>query len=87
MTSHTSQLIRLAGPADGPEIERLAQLEGRRIEGELLVAEVEGELRAAVAVEDGASIADPFRSTAHLVEMLERSREHLRGRADPASAR
>jgi hypothetical protein len=39
--------------------------------GRLLVAEVEGELLAAVAIESGAAIADPFRRTADLDALLQ----------------
>jgi hypothetical protein len=40
------------------------------LSGEILVAEVAGELQAAIEVASGAAIADPFRPTAHLVELL-----------------
>jgi hypothetical protein len=36
----------------------------------ILVAEVDGELRAALSMVDGAVIADPFHRTAPLVELL-----------------
>jgi hypothetical protein len=36
----------------------------------LLVAEVDGELSAALSLADGSSIADPFRPTAQLVALL-----------------
>lgn len=36
----------------------------------LLVAEVDGELRAAVSLHDGRAIADPFTRTAHLLDVL-----------------
>jgi hypothetical protein len=46
----------------------------------LLVAEVEGELKAAVSLSDGSAIADPFYPSAELVALL-------RGHADQAGAR
>jgi hypothetical protein len=36
----------------------------------LLVAEVDGELGAALSLRDGAAIADPFRPTAEIVALL-----------------
>jgi len=36
----------------------------------LLVAEVDGELGAALSLHDGSVIADPFRPTAQIVELL-----------------
>ena len=50
---------------------RLAQLDGApRPVGAVLVAELDGEIVAAVPVEGGRAIADPFRPTAELVELL-----------------
>jgi hypothetical protein len=36
----------------------------------LIVAEVDGELRAALSRRDGSAIADPFHPTLHLLELL-----------------
>jgi hypothetical protein len=72
-------VVRVAADGDEAAIERLSQLDGRRPEGRLLVAEVRGEVRAAVAIGSGEHVADPFRPTAALVELLERARLHLRG--------
>jgi hypothetical protein len=36
----------------------------------LLLAEIDGELRAALSLKDGSSIADPFHPTADVVELL-----------------
>jgi hypothetical protein len=64
-------VIRLARPGDAIAIERLARLEHRGVpRGSLLVAEVRGELHAAVGLGDGNVIADPFRPTADLVSLL-----------------
>jgi hypothetical protein len=50
--------------------------------GTVLVAEVRGELWAAVPVGGGSAIADPFRPTADVVALLELRAAHLRtGRA------
>jgi hypothetical protein len=74
--------VRGATPADEGVLERLQQLEGRRLgPGPVLVAERYGRVLAAISVADGAAVADPFRPTAALVEQLRRSRLRLRGPA------
>ena len=63
--------MRVAGPQDQAAVARLAALDSQRApEGDVLVAEIGGELRAAVAIDDGAAIADPFRPTADVVSLL-----------------
>ena len=52
----------------------------------LLIAEIDGELRAAYSVLDGTAIADPFRATAALLELLELHAAQLR-RAERPPAR
>ena len=53
-------------------IERLAQLDSTRCpSGRVLVAAVGGEPRAALPLEGGRAIADPFHPTAELVSLLE----------------
>jgi hypothetical protein len=75
--------IRTSRSADAPELERLAALDSQRLPaGELLVAEVGDEIVAAYAPETSRSIADPFRRTADLVDMLK-----LRAAATPAKPR
>ena len=67
--------LRYAGPADGDALLRLAELDSRRApRGVVLVAEVRDELVAAVSLDDGHAVADPFRPTADLLlHMLERA--------------
>ena len=61
--------IRSAREADARALYRLAALDSAKVPtGDLLVAEVEGELVAAAS--DHAVIADPFRPTADVVELL-----------------
>ena len=69
--------LRYAVPADAGALERLAQLDSRHaLRGEVLVAEVGGELWAAVSVDDRQAVADPFRPTGELVALLvERARQ------------
>ena len=63
--------IRLSRPDDSAAIRRLAELDGRRPpSGESILAIVDGELRAALPLAGGDAIADPFRPTTALVELL-----------------
>lgn len=73
MAHHTQPItIRNAAPADQPALRHLAALDSRRLpQGPLAVAEVAGELAAALSLSDGRVIADPFRPTAHVVVLLE----------------
>jgi hypothetical protein len=72
--------VRFARPSDAEAVLRLSELDGRRVSprDQMLVAEVEGRVLAARPLEGGSSIADPFRPTAHLVELLELRSAHLR---------
>jgi hypothetical protein len=68
----TSLLIRAADGSDGSALHRLAALDSARVPaGDLLVAEADGALVAALAPATGATIADPFRPTAEVVELLQ----------------
>jgi hypothetical protein len=80
--------IRVASPADHDALERLAQLDSRPTPaGYVLVAEVGGELLAAVPVAGGESVADPFRPTAALTSLLFlRARQLRAGELEPARA-
>jgi hypothetical protein len=65
-------LIRAARGSDGVALGRLAALDSANVPaGELLVAETDGALVAAHAPATGATIADPFRHTAQVVELLQ----------------
>lgn len=71
--------IRFSRPDDAAKIAGLAQLDSARLpQGPLLVAEVAGELRAALPVDGGAAVADPFRHTLGLVSLLEVRRRQIR---------
>ena len=75
--------LRHAVPADAAALERLAQLDSKHApRGVVLVAEVGGELWAAISVDDHQAVADPFRPTGELVALLsERARQlHRAGR-------
>ena len=63
--------IRHATTSDSDAIERLAALDSSSAPpGEVLLAEVGDELWAAVEVDSGIAIADPFRFSGDLVELL-----------------
>lgn len=73
--------VRPAYADDGQALARLAALDSVQVPGgRLLVAEVDGELLAALSLLDGSTIADPFHRTRHLVELL-----HLHARASTAA--
>jgi hypothetical protein len=77
-------VIRMARAGDDAVLARLAQLDGHRPPDpplehtRLLVAEVEGEVLAALPLDGNHPLADPFRPTASLVEMLELRATQLR---------
>ena len=63
--------IRRSTEADRTAILRLAQLDSRRQPaGALMLAFVGHELRAALDLDSGAALADPFHRTAELLELL-----------------
>jgi len=63
--------IRRARPDDGPAIARLAEIDEAPVPaGELIVAEVSGELWAAASVDRDQAISDPFRPSGELVRAL-----------------
>ena len=75
----TAITIRLATEDDAIALKRLAQLDGTRLpEGELLVAEADGEIRAALRVADSAYVADPFFPSRELVGMLDTRAKAIR---------
>lgn len=67
-----SILIRGAGASDGPVLTRLAALDSAPVPfGPTLIAEVDGEPRAALALRDRTVVADPFERTAEVVQLLQ----------------
>ena len=70
MTS-TAFTFRPATQADHNALYDLAQLDSQRLSDErYTVAEIDGEIIAAVGHTNGNAIADPFRRTAEIVQML-----------------
>jgi hypothetical protein len=76
-------VIRHARPDEADALATLARLDSSRApRGDVIVADVQGELWAAVSVDDGHAVADPFRPSGELTFRLsERAREiHSGGR-------
>jgi hypothetical protein len=83
MTSAARLTLRHATAADAAALARLAALDSSRVpSGELLVGELDGVLVAALSVDTGAAIADPFEPTAAVVAAL---RVRARGSERPAA--
>jgi hypothetical protein len=71
--------VRLAEAADLPALYRIAALDSARLpEGRLVVAEVAHSIQAALSLDDGRSIANPFVPTADLLRLLETRAAQLR---------
>ena len=80
VSDETNVTIRVAVPADDQALARLAELDSRPAPiGYVLVAEVGGELRAALPVTGGEPVADPFHPTAALTSLLALRARQLRG--------
>jgi hypothetical protein len=86
--SYESVTVRRSYPDDRPALSRLAERDGRPVPpAPLLVAEVGGLVLAARSLENGASLADPFHPTTHLVELLALRSAHLRDGVAPSPQR
>ena len=67
----TTLTIRRASDRDGYALHRLAALDSSSPPtGDVLIAEMGPELWAAIEVESGNAIADPFRPSGELVDLL-----------------
>ena len=77
----TPLLVRPARPADASDLARLAALDSAApLTGDVVLAVSEGEVAAAMSLDTGAVVANPFVPTSQLVELL-------RTAARPAPAR
>lgn len=73
-----SVTLRYSVPDDEPALARLAALDSSTPPAQpVLLAEVAGRLRAAIALSDGRVVADPFHPTAHLVDLLRARADQL----------
>ena len=71
--------IRTADREDRRRLERLAALDSARpLDGDALVAEVDGDTVAALDLGSGRAIADPFRPTAGALNLLRTRAAQLR---------
>jgi len=86
MTPDTASItIRRAYADDDTVLIRLAALDSARVPPRpVLLAEVDGEPRAALSLRDGSVVADPFHLTAHLVALLRtHARSSTQAKAEP----
>lgn len=81
-------VLRLSRVQDEVGLDTLGRLEGRPVApGCYVVAEVDGDVVAALPLGGGAPFADPFRRTAHLLLLLELRAKQLAGDRPPRRAR
>jgi hypothetical protein len=80
-------LIRHATERDGPAVAHLAALDSRPVpRGELLLAVIDGDLRAALALAGGEIVANPFKPTEPLAALLRlRAAQEWAGNGSPRS--
>ncbi len=78
--SNTAVTIRRATATDAFALRRLAAIDSASPPtGDVLLAEMGEELWAAVSIDTGAAVADPFRPSADLVDLLRFRAERLSG--------
>jgi hypothetical protein len=81
--TNTALTVRLATPADAFSLRRLAAIDSASPPtGDVLLAEMGNELWAALSIDTGAAVADPFRPSGDLVELLRFRARRLNGDAD-----
>ena len=74
----TRVTLRYAAAKDTENLAWLAELDSAEAPaGPVLVAEVDGRLRAALPLDGGSPIADPFHKGAELIELLRVRARHL----------
>ena len=81
VAAERSVTLRFASSADQKRLARLAELDSSTAPTRpVLLAEVDGQLRAALALTDGAVVADPFHPTSDLIDLLRARARHLDAR-------
>ena len=79
-------IIRLATDADAATVRRLAALDSAKpLTGRVLIGEIDGKPAAAVSIDDGRVVADPFQLTAQLVSVITMRRRALLSYAESPS--
>lgn len=72
--------LRLATADDARRLRTLAQLDSAQVpSGPVLIAEIDGRLLAALPLEGGAPVADPFRRSAGVIQLLRMRAAQLDG--------
>lgn len=80
ITAHGRITLRTGSPCDEGTLGRLAALDGARPPTQpTLLAEVDGQLRAALSLCDGSVVAHPFHHTTGLIELLRARARQLEG--------
>jgi hypothetical protein len=80
VTSEKRVTLRFGSRADEDSLARLAALDSSKpLAQPVLVAEVDGQLLAALALSDGKVVADPFHPTLALIELLRARARQLGG--------
>jgi hypothetical protein len=78
MLPANTYVVRQATPSDEAVLERIAALDGQRpLSGPVLLGEIDGKPAAAVSIDDGRVVADPFQLTAQLVLVITMRRRAL----------
>jgi hypothetical protein len=86
MLPASTYVVRQATASDEATLERIAALDGQRpLSGSVLLGEIDGKPAAAVSIDDGRVIADPFQLTAQLVLVITMRRRALRAYAEEPS--
>jgi hypothetical protein len=86
-TPVTRVTLRYGADADAERLRALAELDSRTVpDGPVLVAEVDGRLRAALPLDGSGPIADPFHRGAELLELLALRATQLGLRPGPGRA-
>lgn len=78
----SSVTLRLASTSDEKSLARLAELDSAGPQQRpVLVAELDGQLLAALSLSDGRAVANPFHPTADLVDLLRARAQHIRAQS------
>jgi len=84
MATTDSISIRPFADSDARAVREVAQRDSNAVPaGMLLVAEVGGRVRAALSLDTGEVVADPFAPSAELVDLLRARARQLNGRVAP----